>query len=36
MGLGCLVAEAFGINGNWIISSVITAFSMGILLKDEK
>lgn len=36
MSIGLWVSGGFGMNGNWIISSVITAFSMGILLKDEK
>lgn len=36
MAIGLWVAGGFGMNGNWIISSIITAFSMGILLKDEK
>ena len=36
MPIGLLVSGGFGMNGNWIISSVITVFSIGILLKDEK
>ena len=36
MSIGLWVSGVFGMNGNWIISSVITAFSMGILLKDDK
>lgn len=36
MSIGLWVSGGFGMNGHWIISSIITAFSMGILLKDEK
>ena len=36
MGIGLVVSGGFGMNGNWIISSIISFFSLGILLKDEK
>lgn len=36
MGIGLFVSGAFGMHGNWIISSLISAFSVGVVLKDPK